>query len=252
MKKANAFLLLAVTALFVVATAGLAVAGVSVTTTPQVEYGHLVIDMTTGTQTWENNPAPLAAVDIYNNTTSGQVIAVASANSSAIWGDRITTTGTGLLEQNDFTVLNAPLSAGPLLTATVVVNFLNGATMAPFGNYGTVINFGAGLPPGTFALISVTGISPASINLSTTDVLVEQQVTAMTGTASQLGVECLGAPTVGTGSNTMFINDPTTGHNGFYNLNPTGAPMDPGYRLATLEPTPTKQQTWGSVKSLYH
>lgn len=211
--------------------------------------GHAYVDMQTGNVTWASpDQALLAGVDVYSNIASPVVGAISSTDLSSFWGDRVTTTGFGVLSQNDFTIYNSGSSAGPLLTANVVVDFFNFATSTFLGVYTVGINFGTGIPPGSYTVVSVINLDPAAINLNGNDILEIQYMAATSGTANRLGVASLDPVTVGSSPNTMYINSPTIGPAGFYTLD---VPANPGYRINTILPVPTQPTTWGKVKSLY-
>ena len=216
-------------------------------------HGHYVIDMATGNVLRSPVPNEISlGTDVYNNIASPALFAVSSTDLASVWGDELFTTSIGTLEENNFTVYNSGSSAGPLLTATVVVQFFNFVTSANLGGYSTNINFGAGLPVGFFSTISVVNLSSLAINLNVTDIVVTQTVTARTGTANRLGVVSLSPPTVGTSPTSMFVSSSTIGGGvaGFYTFQ--NGPADPGYRVAVNPPvTPTRGTSWGRVKSLY-
>ena len=93
--------------------------------------------------------------------------------------------------------------------------------------------------------------SGAGINLPTTNSLMTQQITGLTGTTNNLGVVLMNPPpAVGVGSPAMFITSSTFGPAGFYNVNGVDE-ADPGYHIGVLEPTPTQTKTWGAVKGEY-
>src|SRR5262245_23309677 len=127
MKKANAFLFLVLAVLLVAVPAGAFAASIDPEGAPAAFAGHAYYDLMTGTVTWENNPAPLAAVDIYSNISSAGIFAISSTDLNATWGDEVTTTGIGTLDQTDFTVFNSGSSGGgPLLTASFTINLFDG------------------------------------------------------------------------------------------------------------------------------
>jgi hypothetical protein len=251
MRKANAFLLLAVLALLVIAPAGVFAASIDAEGAPALFSGHAYYDVTTGTLSWENNPAPLADVDIYSNTGSGPAFAISSTDLNATWGDEVGTTGIGTLDQTDFTLYNSSSSAGPLVSATVGIALFDAPSSTGIGSFQTTINFpSGGLPVGFFSIITVTGLAAFNFNIPGTDVIITQHLVSKTGTANRLGVAGLSPVTLGTSPPYMFINASTFGAAGFYTLN--GIPSaDPGYRLAVLEPVPAKTETWGAVKGAY-
>ena len=161
------------------------------------------------------------------------------------------TTGQGILQENDFTVYNSSTSAGVLLTASFNIALFDGLSNAPFGGYTTgVVSFGAGLPPGGYSIITVTGLGGLNINVSNVDVLMRQQIAVKTGAANRLGVASLDPPTIGSSANSFYVNASNVGPAGYYSV---GAPNgNPGYRINLSAPTPAGSQSWGSIKALYH
>ena len=255
MKKANAFRWVALASLCLTsaASAGGPVLGTVPMETPAgVLSGHAYYDLTSGVTQWETNPAPLAAVDVYSNTSSPALFAVSSTDFSAIWGDEALTTDTGILDQLDFTVFNANVSAGALQTGSFGIDCFDADDFSHLGGFSTsVIDFGpGGLPPNFYTIITVTGLAPLGLDLPTTDVLVEQRVLTHTGPATRLGVVGLDPVTVGTGTSTMFIAASTIGAAGFYAVGGI-LRANPGYRVAVLQPVPAKSATWGRVKGAY-
>jgi len=212
--------------------------------------GSAYVDNMTGAQTW--NPGPnqiVATMDVYDNTLSPANFGVSSTDLAAQWGDELMTIGTGILDQNVFSIFNSGSSAGPLLTATVSVSFFDFTTSTFLGGYSGNVNFGAGLNPGFYALVTFTGLGALAINLNSTDIVVIQTVTAKTGAANRLGIASLNPPTVGSSPSYMYINASTIGPPGFYTF-PNG-PANPGYRVGVQVPTPNHVTSWGKVKALY-
>ncbi len=189
---------------------------------------------------------------VYDNTLSAPNFGVSSTDLAAEWGDELFLAGLGVLEEQKFTIFNAGTSAGPLLTATVNMQFYDAVTAAPLGGYTTTINFGAGLPIGFFSTITLNGLTGLGINLNTSNIIVIQRLTAKTGTANRLGVASLSPVTVGASPNYMWVAASTIGGGvpGFYTFG--AQPAHPGYSLvADVNPVSTTPTTWGRVKSLY-
>jgi hypothetical protein len=210
--------------------------------------GRLSIDLGTGSlRAVQPNSAQVAG-DVYANTTTSN-FGYTSTDLTATFGDRVTTTGAGVLDQLDFTVYNPSTSAGPLLTATYLISLFDGATSTSLGAFTTNITFGggAGLAAGFYTIVSVTGLSALSYAVPT-DVIVTQHVNAKTGTATRLGIVSFDPPTIGSSIPQMYISTTTTAA-GFYNI--TGYNANPGYRLNVLAAVPAHSTTWGMLKSLY-
>ena len=240
----------------------LAVGVGSATANPSAEAiggcaGHYYLNASTG-KSWASGPGgaiPFLAGDVYNNTNPPGTpnFGISSTDFASTWGDRVTTTGTGTLAENDFTLYNSQSSAGSVLTATFNIGLFDGASNALLGGYTTgVFNFTATpLPPGFFAILTVTGLTGLNINLSTTDVLMTQQLATVTGTATRLGVASLDPPTIGSSTNTMYINSSTIGPAGFYTIGTPPLNANPGYRINRTTPLSTESKNWGAVKNLY-
>lgn len=188
----------------------------------------------------------------YDNTASGPNFGFSSTDLAADWGDECFTVATGLLSENKFTLYNGTGSAGVLLTAMVEVDFFDGPSSTFLGGYTTNVNFGTGLPVGFFSIITVPGLDPLLINLTSTDIVVIQSILSKTGAASRLGIASLNPPTVGSSVGSMYINASTVGPAGFYNIGNPPVPANPGYEIA-LAPPPvrTASKSWGELKKLY-
>jgi opacity protein-like surface antigen len=204
----------------------------------QGSAGHLTVDFRSGQTQWGTVGTPRIPGDVYSNIGGTANFGFSSTDFNAVWGDRIQTTGTGTLDQADFTVFNASTTgAGPLLTGTFVISFVDAVSLTTLGSFSTNLTFGvAGLAPGFFTTVSVTGLGGLGINLSTTDILMTQQVTANTGSALRLGIASLNPITAGSSANTMFINASTVGAAGYYNIGNPALDANPGYRVNI--PTP--------------
>jgi hypothetical protein len=251
MRLANASRLLAA-ALFLLA--GFAGTSMAQETEEGIYAGHIYVDFGTGLRyTPKGGYVTQLAGDVYNNTnpTPPVVGGVSSTDLNARWGDRVTTTGTGILQENDFTIFNSGSSAGPLLTAVVNIALFDAVTSGLLGSYNVNANFGpGGLPAGFFTILTVTGLGGLSINVPVTDVIMLQQVGARTGTASRLGVAALNPPSIGSSANTMYINATTIGPAGFYTPFAAGSSPAVAINLNALVPAPAAT-SWGAIKANY-
>ncbi|HKA23520.1 MAG TPA: hypothetical protein VKF80_00930 [Candidatus Eisenbacteria bacterium] len=261
MKRANALSLLAVTALLV-PTVAMAQIGPGMETSdrgtvtgapaPAHFAGYATFDLTTGQTSYSmTKPTPLAAVDIYNNIGNAPIAGLASTDLASIFGDQVTTTGTGTLDELELVVYNA--AGGPVMTTNIFISFYDAVTLAPLGSIGGGLDFTplGGLPAGSFVYVQGTGLAGAGVNLSTTNLIVTQQLQPITSASTSLGTVLVSAPpALGTSLPSVYIDSSTFGPAGFYTLNGIDE-ADLGYRLAILEPTPAKQSTWGGVKGTY-
>jgi len=225
---------------------------------PALFHSHVYFDFGTGAMYVPKGGATTElAGDVYNNTNPAAPanFGLSSTDLFAQWGDRLNTTGPGTLQENDFTIYNSPSSAGALEAATFRIDLFEGGTFQGLGGYTTgSVNFGAGLPPGFFSIVTITGLGGLNININTTDVVMLQQVDPTSGGATRLGIASLDPPTIGSSANTMWISAATIngGANGFYNVGNPPLNANPGYRVNVNQPVPTQTQSWGSLKALYH
>lgn len=217
--------------------------------------GHIYVDVQTGNivASIGGNQAPAAGTDVYSNTASGANAAISSTSLTSVWGDRFTTTGVGILSQNDITIYNSSSSAGPISACSVAVNFYNGSTSAFIGGYSGTITFGSPLAAGFYSIVTFINLETLGtpINLTVNDIIETQQLTSKTGTGTRFGVVSLDPVTVGLGTQSMYINSSTIGPAGFYNIIAPPANSNAGYRVNVLQVVPTKPTTWGNVKSLF-
>jgi hypothetical protein len=248
MQKVIAFLAIAAVLVF----AGAAFAS-DLTSEPAQFAGHIYVDAQTGNIVYNTgaDPSAAAGTDVYSNVLSAANAAISSTSLTSIWGDRFTTTGVGVLSQNDLTIYNSSSSLGSLLTCNVSVSFFNGATSAFIGGYSGTITFGTGLGVGFYTIVTFINLETlvTPINLSVNDIIETQTVTSKTGTANRLGVASLDPVTVGLGTVSMYINSSTIGAPGYYNI--VAGNSNPGYRVNVFQAVPTTPTTWGKVKSLY-
>jgi len=199
----------------------------------------------------QGKSATNALTTVYDNTSSTPQTGISSTDLTSIWGDELFTTGLGLLSTHKFTLYNASGSAGSLLSATVNISFYDAPSSTFLGGYSGTISFGSGLPVGSFSTITASSLDALLINLTSTDLVVIQTVTAKTGAASRLGVVSLDPVLVGSSPPTMYIQSATIagGVPGFYNL---GITTDVGNFIGVNPPpVSTHSETWGTLKKLY-
>jgi hypothetical protein len=160
-------------------------------------------------------PSQRTGTVVYDNTTT-LIGGYSSTNLAFIWGDDTTLTAGGTLEDFTATIYNSSSSAGPLLTATLLFGFYDSSANYLGGFQGSV-SWTSGLSPGYYSALSWTGLS----GLSTPIVLpagttVYQTVTAMTGTATRLGIIAAYPPTVGSSAAGFYQNGTWTTTYGVY------------------------------------
>jgi|CXWL01.1.fsa_nt_gi hypothetical protein len=197
------------------------------------------------------NPRPAVTAIMYDNTASAANTGISSTDLLATFGDRVLPVGFGVLSSQTVTLFNSGSSAGPIFTATIVVQIFDGITNVLIGAYSANVDFATGLNPGFYSLITVTTLDPFAINLNVPDLIVTQTVTQFTGTATRFGIASLTPPTVGSSPPSMYCQAVTIGGGipGFYNF---GVPTDPGYQLLVTVPTVGNEaSTWSVLKGLY-
>lgn len=186
---------------------------------------------------------------VYNNIGVTPNLGFADGDLNAELGDQLFTQNTGLLSEQRFTIFNGVTSLGPLLTATVSLRFYNGFTMGLIGTYATSVNLGAGLAPGSFAVVDVAGLDAMNIVFGTTNVIATQRTVSFTGTATRLGIASFSVPIVGASPSSMFVSD-SGNPAGMYTVGAGVA--NPGYALlVTALPVPVRATTWGTIQRLY-
>src|SRR4029077_20520877 len=72
------------------------------------------------------DPVPPAV--IYNNTSSSNYHAITSNVFRTVWGDRISTTGTGILQELSFGIFNSLASAGDLTSFVIQLGVRDGSS----------------------------------------------------------------------------------------------------------------------------
>jgi hypothetical protein len=165
----------------------------------------------------------VARGDIVYDNTATVLGAYSSTNLQFVWGDDPVLTAGGILDDFTLSIFNSSSSAGPLLTATIAVEFYDNADPAnpvDLGGFSGDVEWTGGLAQGYYSAVSWSDLSMLETPIELpTNVLVLQQVTALTGTASKLGVVYAYPPTVGTSAAGFYTNGTwTTTNGGFYQI----------------------------------
>lgn len=185
---------------------------------------------------------------LYNNLTTPAAAqnGLSRAGTGAIWGDRVTTTGTGgALEEFAFTVFNSSTSnTVTMTTGTINVEFRRGADNSLLGALSFNITpvlatfAGGGLAPGSFGIFDFINISQVSdVEFDTTDVLITQALTGANG--GRYGVASFNPIVNGASANSAFLSDPTSNPvlaPGLYTFGNPAINANPGYFV--FIPTP--------------
>lgn len=181
--------------------------------------------------------SPRSGTTIYTNTAGSANFAVSSTDMTAIWGDEMTTAGTGLLDEFSFTLF-ASASGGTFASGTVGLNFYRASDGSSLGNFS--VNINSALAGGFYSVYTVTGLAGLGINLDTTGLIVTQTLTAVTG-STRMGIVSMLPVTVGSTGTSLFADASTIngGAAGFYNFNNAqGAVLNgaAGYQLVVPAP----------------
>ena len=176
------------------------------------------------------------ATTVYDNTTSTTSLAFSSTDLTMKWGDQCVTVGTGMLDSFKFSVFNSGSSAGTLTGATFRLKFyaMTGTdvtTKSLLGSYDGSITFSTALAKGFYSVITSTGLSTLGINLTSTNLLVTQEVVSTTGAATRLGIVSLN-PVVTGSSTAAFYEKGAATTEGFYTS--TSGAVNPIYQINTV------------------
>lgn len=221
-------------ALALAAFAGLAPAYGGIVPETAQYAGSITIDIRTGQVTAGSTRAGTTR---YDNTATPATVATSSTNLSTIWGDECFTTGTGTLDEFSCSIYNSSSSATPMVSTGLSVGFnamSGGVIGAAIGGFNGTVTFTSPLSPGFFTIVTFTGLSGLGtpINLSTTDVLVAQQLSSTVG-STRAGIACSSPVSIGSSPTTFYKNDPSSPPAGFYTFGAT-TPGDPMYKIVTI------------------
>ena len=177
------------------------------------------------------------ATVLYSNLTAPSVAgnAFSQAGTTTTFGDRVTLTGTGgALEEFACTLFNSTTSnTTAITTGTMNINFFRASDNSLLGGFSVPLApfVGAGLAPGFFTVISVTGISLATnINFDTNDVLITQTLSGANG--GRNGVVFYNPIAAGSSIQQMYLQGGTANlAAGYYNIgtSPNFLQANPGY-----------------------
>lgn len=149
------------------------------------------------------NNAPGAS---FGNAVGAVTTARSSATTTATWGDRVTATGTGVLEEFTLSVFNSATSnTAPLASARLDVNLYRGADGTLIGGFFS--NITPNLNPGFYTVYNFTGVSVLGINIDTTDLIITQRLSNITGGTLRTGVVAANPVDVGSSDDTQFYLD---------------------------------------------
>jgi hypothetical protein len=171
--------------------------------------GHLYVDAVTG-QTLDSVPVSRFVGDVYQNTEAPAAAntGISSTTLNTIWGDEVTTIDVGTLEELSFTVFNSGTSGGVISTLQIAFQFSRAADSSVIGGFNGNVNFGAGLDPGFFSIVTFTNLSTLAtpIVLDTTNLFIDQQRVSHTGPSARMGVASLVPINIGSSPDSYRLN----------------------------------------------
>ncbi len=191
------------------------------------------------------------AVIVYDNLTAPSAVAAStsSLDLNQIWGDSVTLTSGGILDSFSFTIFNSTnggANTNSILTATVQCLFFDNTvpyttgdlqtTLPFFGGFNGNVNFGTGLAPGFFSVVTFNNLAALNITVGQ-NLFITQQVTASTGGSTRMGVVTFNPDTVGTGTSGSFYRQ-TGATEGLVNFGAGTTTNNIGYRVDVV-PEPT-------------
>ena len=229
-------------------------------------FGHAYYDVASGKVTWGEAPASRGGTHIYNNAplispATATAGISAPASDGPVFGDRMTTLGTGILQEHSFTVFNSTSggNTGQLDAAEIELRFykydgtnlpgVGGSTL--MGGYlsGEIDftdggNDPTGLPAGYYTVLTFINLDTLAIpiNLSQTAIYATQQIgsQSFSGTTTRLGIVAANPLLAGTTSpDSMYLSGASNaggGAAGMYNFGAPPIQANPGYDIVVPEP----------------
>ena len=191
---------------------------------------------------------------VYSNLvdTAGDTLrAFTSTDLDATFGDALTLTDTGRLDELSFTIFNSTgggANTSPLTGFTATFDVFDDAddtadpsTDTPVGSFSATFGpLGTPLTPGQFGIFTVTGIADAEIDIPDDNVVITQTLSNITGGTTRLGVVSVNPIDIGSAIDPLYIDAEGVGTGpGFFNITSGGAasPFFLGLE-ATLVPIP--------------
>lgn len=172
--------------------------------------------------------------DVYSNLSPPGVPSVVFGllQLDPVYGDQLITVGTGTINELALTVYNSDAGNNlPIITMNVEVRVRRDDDNSLLGVFSADIDFGAGLGPGYYAIVTFTNLDslPTPIVADTTAIRVEQQRISHTGGANRMGIACFDPIQIGSSPDTMLFNGGVLG---------LPWPLNPGYRVRVIAVPP--------------
>ncbi|HQR08178.1 MAG TPA: PEP-CTERM sorting domain-containing protein [Gemmatales bacterium] len=192
---------------------------------------------------------------VYDNLASPSTATAGSSvtDLAAIWGDRVSATQVGWLNQVQCTIFNSSTgNTNPILTTTLIMSLFPAATFdatnfannTPFLSFNVNVNFGTGLAAGFFSVLT---IDTSSLNffLPTTNIMIAQQLSNITGGSTRAGVAFFSTDNVGSqyAANDNHYRSSTINASGYYTIGTGNNRI--GYSLSVAVPEPATYALMG-------
>jgi len=194
--------------------------------------GHFTFDAATGETT--RSGGSRSGVDVYSNLSPPGTVNVVFGllELDTVYGDQLVTTDTGTINEIALTVYNSDAGNGlPIVTMNMEVTVSRDADNSLLGQFSADVDFGTGIPPGQYAIVTFTNLDALEtpIVTDTTAVRLEQQRISHTGGSNRMGVACLVPVEIGSSPDTMLFNGAVFG---------LPWPLNPGYRVSVISESP--------------
>ena len=194
--------------------------------------GYFTFDAATGETT--RSQGSRSGVDVYSNLSPPGTVNVVFGllELDTVYGDQLVTTDTGTINEIALTVYNSDSGNGlPIVTMNVEVTVRRDADNSLLGQFSADVDFGAGLNPGFYAVVTFTNLDTLAtpIVTDTIAIRVEQQRISHTGGSNRMGVACLVPVEIGSSPDTMLFNGAVFG---------LPWPLNPGYRVSVIAESP--------------
>jgi hypothetical protein len=195
--------------------------------------GRVTVDLANGLQSFEGPELVSGLTVIYDNIASPSAVNAAGsiADLGAIWGDRVTTIDTGYLDSISLSIFNSTTgNTNPILTTDLNIRIYDAVTFnpadalanTPLVSFTGGVNFGTGLNPGSYSIVTFTNLraflNAGSPDLSTTNLMVTQQLANVTGGSTRAGIVTFTNDNIGTQyiNNNNWFRQPTGGAGGYF------------------------------------
>ena len=183
---------------------------------------------------------------VYDNLGTGATAGYGEANANnPIFGDALNLSQGGQLSTLGLSIYNAGAAGntGTIVAGNLTINIYNNTTayaggalssLPLLGTVNEALTFGSGLPLNNYTLESFN-LSALNINLPQ-NILITQQFTETSGTATANGIVLFGDPTIGSSPENVYINSGATPE-GLYNFGSSIASQF-GYHVEIVVPEP--------------